>query len=197
VKKILCIEDDRETAQLISEELTERGFEVALAWDGHEGVIAMLKGGADLVLCDSDLKSMSGFEVLELFGDLARRIGSPPFVFMTSVPHRDEELNARRLGADDYVTKPIDFEILEIIIKARLAGVARKQSWPRLVELTEREIEVLTWVARGKSSAQIAAMIGLAKRTVDYHLENARAKLGTRTRIEAATKAAIGQLIVP
>jgi DNA-binding response OmpR family regulator len=49
-------------------------------------------------------------------------------VFLTARNDRDNELRARRLGADDYVTKPIDFEILHTIINARLAGVARARS---------------------------------------------------------------------
>jgi DNA-binding CsgD family transcriptional regulator len=63
------------------------------------------------------------------------------------------------------------------------------------VALNEREIEVLTWVARGKTSAEIAQILGLAKRTVDFHTDGARAKLGAATRTEAAIKAAAGRLI--
>jgi DNA-binding response OmpR family regulator len=63
-KTILCIEDDRETAALISEEMTERGFEAVVAHDGHEGFVAILKITPDLVLCDIGLPIMTGFEVL-------------------------------------------------------------------------------------------------------------------------------------
>jgi DNA-binding CsgD family transcriptional regulator len=52
-------------------------------------------------------------------------------------------------------------------------------------------------VARGNTSAQIAEIIGLTKRTVDFHLDNARQKLGAATRTEAAFKAAVGKLIEP
>ena len=63
-KKILCIEDDREAAALIAEELTDRGFDVIVAHDGHEGFVSILKIAPDLVLCDVSLPIMSGFEVL-------------------------------------------------------------------------------------------------------------------------------------
>ena len=63
--------------------------------------------------------------------------------------------------------------------------------------LNEREIETLTWVARGKTSAQIADMLGLAKRTIDFHIDNARLKLGATTRTQAVVKAATDQLIKP
>jgi DNA-binding CsgD family transcriptional regulator len=95
------------------------------------------------------------------------------------------------------VTKPIDFDRLAMIIEARLKAVARISLWPKTVALNEREIEVLTWVARGKTSAEIAQILGLTKRTVDFHTDNARTKLGAATRTEAAIKAASGKLIEP
>jgi DNA-binding NarL/FixJ family response regulator len=196
-KKILCIEDDGSVATMIAEELGDRGFEVVVAHDGHEGFVAILKLMPDIVLCDIDLPVMSGFEVLERLNALAPRLGHIPFVFLTALTDRDSELRARRLGADDYVIKPIDFDMLGMIINARLAGVARNEMWPKLAMLNDREIEVLTWVARGRTSAEIADLIGLAKRTVDFHLDNARIKLGAATRTEAAIKAAIGKLIEP
>jgi DNA-binding NarL/FixJ family response regulator len=149
------------------------------------------------VLCDINKPVMSGFEVLERLIDIAPRFGHIPFVFLTALTDRDSELRARRLGADDYVTKPIDFELLHTIIIARLAGVARNETWPRLVALNDREIDSLTWVARGKTSAQIAKILDLSKRTIDFHLDNARVKLGAATRTQAAIKAAVGRLIEP
>src|SRR5499427_4511604 len=196
-RKILCIDDDREVAALIADDLTARGFDVVIAYDGHEGFVAILKIMPDLVLCDVNMPVMSGLEVLERLNALAPRLGRVPFVFLTALADRDSELRARRLGADDYVTKPIDFDMLEMIINARLAGVARNDVWPRLVTLNDREIEVLTWAARGKTSSEIAALVSLSKRTVDFHLDNARVKLGAATRTEAAIKAAMGKLIEP
>jgi DNA-binding CsgD family transcriptional regulator len=87
--------------------------------------------------------------------------------------------------------------VLHTIINARLARVARNEIWPKPTVLNDREIETLTWVARGKTSAEIAKLTGLSKRTIDFHLDNARVKLGAATRTEAALKAAIGRLIQP
>jgi DNA-binding response OmpR family regulator len=196
-KKILCIEDDRETAALIAEELVDRGYEVQVAHDGREGFAAILRAMPDLVLSDISMPVMSGFELLERLTALAPRFGNMPFVFLTALTDRDNELKGRHLGADDYVTKPIDFDVLDTIIGARLAGVARNDLWPKLIELNEREVETLTWAARGKTSAEIAQILGLSKRTVDFHIDNARVKLGAATRVEAAIKAATGRLIEP
>jgi DNA-binding NarL/FixJ family response regulator len=196
-KKILCIEDDRETAALIAEELVDRGYDVTVAHDGREGLATILKIMPDLVLSDISMPAMSGFELLERLIALAPRFAKMPFVFLTALTDRDNELKGRQLGADDYVTKPIDFELLATIIAARLSGVARSGLWPKTIGLNDREIEVLTWVARGKTSAEIAQILGLTKRTVDFHTDNARAKLGAATRTEAAIKAATGRLIEP
>jgi DNA-binding response OmpR family regulator len=196
-KKILCIEDDRETAALIAEELVDRGYEVAVAHDGREGLATILRTMPDLVLSDISMPVMSGFELLERLVALAPRFSKMPFVFLTALTDRDNELRGRQLGADDYVTKPIDFELLATIISARLAGVARTGLWPKTVGLNDREVEVLTWVARGKTSAEIAQIIGLTKRTVDFHIDNARGKLGAATRTEAVIKATTGRLIEP
>ena len=196
-KKILCIEHDREAASLIVNELLERDFEVSVSSDGQEGFVAILKDKPDLVLCEIGVPVMSGFEVLERLTEIAPRLGHIPFVFMSAHADRDSELRGRQLGADDYITKPIDFDVLATIVNARLAGVARTNLWPKLVRLNEREIEALTWVARGKTSAQIGRKLRLSKRTVDFHIDNARVKLGAATRTEAAIKAAAGGLIKP
>jgi DNA-binding NarL/FixJ family response regulator len=196
-RKILCIEDDRETAALIAEELVDRGYAVTVAHDGRDGLAAILKTMPDLVLSDISMPTMSGFELLEQLTALAPRFAKMPFVFLTALSDRDTELKGRQRGADDYVTKPIDFDLLATIITARLNGVARTALWPKAAALNEREVEVLTWVARGKTSSEIAQILGLTKRTIDFHTDNARAKLGAATRTEAAIKAASGRLIEP
>jgi DNA-binding CsgD family transcriptional regulator len=95
------------------------------------------------------------------------------------------------------VTKPIDFDVLEAIINTRLARGARSAPWPNDVNLSNREIETLTWAARGKTSAEIAQILGRTKRTIDFHLDNARAKLGVANRTQAVMKAVRDRLIKP
>ena len=196
-KRILCIEDDPETAALIAEDLEERGYAVTVALDGRAGIETITKTPPALVLCDIGMPHLNGFDVLDQLVARGPQFQSVPFIFLTAQADRDTELKGRRLGADDFVTKPIDFDILATIIEARLARVARNEVWSRLIDLNPREIETLTLSARGKTSAEIAAMIGLAKRTVDFHIENACRKLEASTRIEAAVKAVSLGLIKP
>jgi CheY-like chemotaxis protein len=69
---ILCIEDDREMASLIAEELVDRGFKVTLAHNGQDGLMAILKTTPDLILCDINMPTMTGFEVFERLNNLKR-----------------------------------------------------------------------------------------------------------------------------
>ena len=195
--KILCIEDDEETSSLLVEELVDRGFCVCTATNGQEGLAAILRERPDLVLCDISMPGMSGFDVLDRLKELAPRFLGMPFVFLTALTDRENELRGRRLGAVDYVCKPVDFDLLHEILRARLARDLRTEIWANLVELTEREIEALTWSARGKTSAEIALILDLSKRTVDFHIDNARMKLGVATRIEAVLAAAAAGIIAP
>jgi DNA-binding response OmpR family regulator len=196
-RKILCIEDDRDTASLICEELVDRGFEVRAAYNGRDGLAAILKDPPDLVLSDIGMPGMSGFELLGTLTSMEPRFESMPFVFLTALGDHDSELKGWQLGADDYLTKPVDYDVLAALITARLSRVARSAVWPKQVDLREREVETLTWAARGKTFWEIGEILGLSKRTVEFHLENARRKLGVATRTQALIKAATGHLIQP
>src|ERR1700693_5852973 len=196
-KEILFIEDDPETASLIAEDLEERGYALTIAADGHSGLSAILKTSPDLVLCDINMPGMTGFEVMESLNALASKFEAVPFVFLTARTDRDSELKGRRLGADDYVTKPVDLDILAEIIETRLGRGARNEVWSRHVALSDRELECLTWSARGKTSPEIAVILNISKRTVNFHIENACRKLNVSTRTEAVARAASGRLLDP
>ncbi len=196
MNKILCIEDDRQTASLLAEALCEFGYEVTLADDGEKGLAAILANKPDLVVCDVRMPSMSGFEVIERLAAAGAPFAGLPFVFLTALGDRDNELAGRRLGADDYLTKPVDFEMLHAIIQNRLR---RRQdaSKPQSVHnLTGRESEVLTWAGRGKTSSEIATILGLSERTVNFHFDQAMKRLDVSNRTQAVAKAVAEGLIV-
>ena len=97
-KTILCIEDDRETAALIAEELLDRGYAVTLAHDGREGLAAILKTMPDLVLSDISMPIMSGFELLERLIALAPRFAKMPFVFLTALDRSGQRAERPPIG---------------------------------------------------------------------------------------------------
>jgi DNA-binding NarL/FixJ family response regulator len=197
-KSILCIEDDHETAALIAEELGDWGFEVRVAHNSPDGLASILNQTPDLVLCDISMPFLSGFDILKSLTEIAPDFGYMPFIFLTALTDREVELKGRKLGADDFVTKPIDFDMLAAIVNARLARTLRNEAWPPApIDLTDRETEALTWAARGKTSAEIGQILGLTKRTIDFHIDNARVKLAVATRTQAVLKATNSRLIAP
>ncbi|MBI1320969.1 MAG: response regulator [Candidatus Hydrogenedens sp.] len=193
--KLLCIDDEQRIVDLLTEELSEQGYAVHGATSGPEGFAAILRLNPDLVICDINMPGMTGFEVLEKLKTLSPQFSRMPFIFLSALNEREDILKGRRLGADDYVTKPIDFEMLLEVVKARLNPVARKANARPAVSLTEREIEALTWSARGKSSADIAVLMEVSERTVNFHIANAMQKFGVATRIQAAVKASLAGII--
>jgi DNA-binding NarL/FixJ family response regulator len=190
--RILCVEDDDETASLLVEALLELGYAVDRAPDGETGLASILASPPDLVLCDVGMPRMSGFELLERVAAAGPRFDEIPFLFLTALGDRESELAGRRLGADDYLTKPVDFEMLGVIVENRLP---RRRDLEGAVHLTEREREVLTWVARGKTSAEIAIILGVRERTVNFHCDHAIRRLDVVNRTQAVA-AAIAQRLI-
>lgn len=196
-KQILCIDDNRDSSALLAADLTARGYAVTIACNGHEGISVLLDSHPDLVICDINMPVMSGVEVLERLNALSPRYQDVPFIFLTSFVDRDIELQCRMMGADDFVSKPVDYEMLATIVQARLARVARRNIWRASIDLNPHEVNTLTWSARGKTSGEIAQILGLSKRNVDFHLDSARAKLNVATRTQAVVMAVTGRLIEP
>lgn len=190
--KVLCIEDDSATVELLVEVLEDEGFDPIVAFDGVDGV-RKFSERPNVILCDVDMPHMSGFVVLQELRKSAGQLRNTPFLFITAYGSRESHLQARRLGCDDFLTKPLDFELLVEIVRSRLAHSPRAA--PVQFTLTDREIEALTWVARGKSSTDIAVIMSVSERTVNFHIQNVIRKLGVATRVQAAIRCALLGLI--
>lgn len=184
---ILCVEDDAEIASLVSEVLIEEGFTVECAPDGPSG-LARLSGCPAAVICDIDLPGFDGLELLRR----AREAGSglPPFIFLTAYGGRRNQIEARRLGCADFVTKPIDFELLVVVLRNVLQRVqAPGPSIASTIKMTEREREIIALVAQGKSSIDIAQILHISERTTNFHINNVMKKFNVASRVQAAVMA--------
>jgi DNA-binding NarL/FixJ family response regulator len=190
--KILCIEDDPATVELLVEVLEEEGFEPIVAFDGTEG-IGKFRERPDVIVCDVAMPNLSGFAVLQELRKSASQLHNIPFLFITAYGSRESHLQARRMGCAEFMTKPLDFELLVQIVRNRLAQSPRTEQID--FALTNREIEALTWVARGKSSTDIAVLMNVSERTVNFHVNNVIRKLGVSTRVQAAIRCALLGLI--
>jgi DNA-binding NarL/FixJ family response regulator len=157
--------------------------------------VAQLK--PPVLLMDVELEHASPLEVVRRV-----REGAPQVAVLveSAHPHRDELLALRQAGACGFVRKDEDLETFLKAVEA-LAGRGTYVSPavaplldPRTVpsdpaELTERERAVLEAVAGGLSNDEIAAALGVTRRTVEYHLTRVFIKLGVCCRLEAVLEA--------
>jgi type IV pilus assembly protein PilB len=115
--RILVVDDDATMRETLQEILAAEQFEVDLAGDGQEALAAVYRERPDLVLTDLQMPGLDGLELLhKLRGDLSTC--QIPVVFLTVMDNLDAEAQALDLGADDYLTKPVQ--------RARLLGRIRR-----------------------------------------------------------------------
>lgn len=126
--RILCIEDEAALRRIIADELRDAGLEVIEAGDGEEGLAAILHLRPDLVLCDVTMPGLSGYDVLGRLRSRCDALADIPFVFLSALADRKDVIAGRQLGADDYLTKPIDLDLLLATVETRLARVRRLEA---------------------------------------------------------------------
>ena len=194
-RSILCIEGDQENARLLAETLTELDHAIELAPDGEVGLAMILANRPNLVLCDLWGPGIGGLELLQRLSEAGPRFATLPFILLTDRSDRDSELAARRLGADDCLTKPVDVEMLSVVVETRLRRAEGRAATASQVHLTGREKDVLTWAGRGKTSAEIAIILGRSERTVNFHCDRAMRRLDVVNRTQAVAKAIAQGLI--
>ncbi|MEP4379772.1 MAG: response regulator [Alphaproteobacteria bacterium] len=123
--KILCIEDEAELREDIVEELREAGYDMFEAANGRVGYDAIVAHKPDLVLCDVNMPDMNGYELLTKLRDAHAEYDDVPFVFLSALADRKDIIAGKKLGADDYLTKPVDFEMLLVTVESRLRQIVR------------------------------------------------------------------------
>ena len=117
--KVLLIEDDSETAEEISAELADRGFEVEWSANGIEGLDKARSSLPDAMIVDRLLPGMDGLTVIEaLRKDQVRT----PVLVLSALGAVDDRVRGLRMGGDDYLTKP--FALVELV--ARVEALLRR-----------------------------------------------------------------------
>jgi len=122
---ILCIEDEDIIRDDISELIEMSGHTVLQACDGQEGLEMILQHQPDLVVSDITMPRKNGHELLQELRKNHSDFDHMPFIFLSALSDREDVLEGLEYGADDYLTKPIDFDMLERKIEASLRQVER------------------------------------------------------------------------
>lgn len=117
---ILCCEDEPELLRDICDELQAVGYRVAAASSGSELMERLQDCIPDLVLCDIMMPELDGYDVLERFRRDHPHLSHVPLVFLTALSMTEAVIRGKRAGADDYLTKPINYDLLLSTLEARL-----------------------------------------------------------------------------
>jgi DNA-binding NarL/FixJ family response regulator len=151
-KTILCVEDEDDLRGDIAEELEAANYRVLQASNGGEALRLLENHRPDLVLCDITMPGLGGYGVLKALRE-QEAMADVPFIFLTALAERNDVLTGKQAGADDYLVKPIDYEILLATVAARLDQVARVQtsavhraeeSWQEILKSSQgRTVEAL------------------------------------------------------
>ena len=117
---LMVIDDNEQMRNMLARRLTRRGFTVTTAGDAMEGLQTILRDPVELVLLDHMMTGIDGLEALKL---LRHRYSATalPVIMVTARRDADTMADALELGANDYVTKPVDFDALLVQIEHHLA----------------------------------------------------------------------------
>jgi DNA-binding response OmpR family regulator len=122
-KKILVVDDDHKTVDLVHLYLENEDYDVARAYDGQTALLLARKHQPDLILLDLMLPYLDGLDICETL----RKESSVPVIMVTARSTEDDKLIGLELGADDYITKP--FSPRELV--ARVKAVLRRTNGDR------------------------------------------------------------------
>ena len=199
MKKILVIEDEPEMRRNITTILRLEGFTPVAAENGRKGVETANKEKPDLILCDVMMPELDGYGVIKALHNEPATMNIP-FIFLTAKGEKTDIRGGMNLGADDYLTKPVDKADLLRAIRTRLSRadqLSRREFTPNFdsaeplvkLGLSPRVAEVLLWVAQGKTNGDIAQILGISESTVKKHLLEIFQTLSVETRTAASLRA--------
>jgi two-component system, cell cycle response regulator DivK len=118
VKTILIVEDTELNIDLITQ-LLEDDYDLLIARDGEQGVAMAKENKLDLILMDISLPVMNGYEATR---QIRESLPSTPIIGLSAHAMPGQEIKAREAGCDDYLTKPIDDELLFAMINRYLGA---------------------------------------------------------------------------
>ena len=123
---ILVVEDEQALRRDIVEELQEAGYRTLSARDGQEALNLLAETTTpDLLLCDITMPGVDGYGVLKSLRAERPELATIPFVFLTALSEPRAVVEGKLLGADDYLVKPVDYDLMLATIGARLRQVDR------------------------------------------------------------------------
>ncbi len=132
-ERLLVVDDNEVNLQMLSRRLRSHGYQVSVARDGAEALRAVQRESFDAILLDVVMPVLTGLDVLR---SIRERLSPAdlPVIMTTAQGESDKIVEALRLGANDYVTKPIDFPVVLARLETHIRLKEAKQKTERLAK---------------------------------------------------------------
>jgi DNA-binding response OmpR family regulator len=167
MNRILVIDDDTSIRKFLKRGLSYEGFAVTLAESGEDGLVRAREHYPDLVILDWLMPGMDGIEVLE---KLRLADDALPIIMLTAKDTQQDQIKGLSKGADDYVTKPISFDLL----LARVRSLLRRASTESPTTLRFADVELDPDTFTVVRSSRAITLTGLEFRLLQTFMENSK-----------------------
>lgn len=205
-KRLLLIDDDPNLILLVKDYLEFRGYEVITAENGREAIEVLEQEIPDMIICDVMMPEMDGYAFVNQVRQ-DERTSWIPILFLSAKGQSQDKIKGLNIGADVYMVKPFEPEELVAQVEASLKQAFRQRQQaggggdneskiqvPFDVHLTQTEMKVVQFVARGLANRDIADELNVSQRTVESHVSNMLGKTGLHNRTELARWAIENQM---
>ena len=187
--RILIVDDEQDIAELISDVLTDAGFEIVIKNDGYAAIEEINNNVFDLILLDIMMPNLSGTETCNKIRDLV----SCPIIFVTAKNQTLDKLLGFELGADDYITKPFVIEELVARVKAHIRRDNRTLNAPNnIIRIGEIEINKESYEV--KKNGEIVTLSTKEFELLSYLMTNAGAVLSKEQIYNSVWKTEYGDI---
>lgn len=188
------VDDDASWRKSVERLMSAAGYQVALYESAEMFLESAIVETPACVLLDLRMPGLTGLQLQQL---LIERQQALPIVFLTGHGEIPDSVAAMKAGAEDFLTKPVDSDVL---LRAVAQAIARHRADRAKLEqlevlhslistLTPTERKVFDLVVRGKLNKQIGLDLGTTERTIKWHRHNLMQKLGIRSLAELVSMA--------
>ncbi|MCX6564458.1 MAG: sigma-54 dependent transcriptional regulator [Candidatus Aminicenantes bacterium] len=162
MKSILVVDDDTLIRKTLSSHLTKQGFEVQTAEDGESGLRKYAEMGPDLVFLDIRLPDADGLDVLRQMKNLSARAS---ILIMTAYDDMKTTVEAIKLGAFEYLVKPLDYIAIDLAVEKAFQVKALEEKVSYLVEEKQKEYTIDNIIGHSSPMREVYKLIGSVANT--------------------------------
>ncbi|NUN63911.1 response regulator [Pseudanabaena biceps] len=149
--QVLIVDDNEINRDMLARRLQRRDFDLTMAKDGREAIALVKSRPYDLILLDIMMPEIDGYEVLKYLKN-EPKLRDIPVIMISAIEEMDSVMKCMEIGADDYLTKPFDPDMLKAAISRALSGKS-KQNTPMPPSMPYRKVAPIA----GTDDSQISA----------------------------------------